>query len=129
MWPSVSFSLSSSPSSTKVVKPPGVGAASEATLVDSSPGGGPEKTPVPQESPAPTGFPGFFASLVSPGSHISAKSSDSADFEESPILKSFSPCLLSYVYMSLTCFFAVTQIERVLTMDRSIMGPWQRSEK
>lgn len=132
MWPSVSFSLSS-PSTTKVVKSPVVetaapAGASATTLVDSSVGVL-EKSPLPQKSPGLTEFPDSLGSLASPRSLTSARSPKSAGFEESPILKSFSPSLPSSFGHAADRWFIIVQIGRVLTMDRSITGPWQRSEK
>lgn len=102
MWPSsVSSSFSSSSlRSSKLVKSLNVAApaaASESTLVAPSPAGL-EKYRASQKSPGLTDFPDPpVDSLVYPGSHVSRKVSESASFQESPILKFFSLLFFSFV--------------------------------
>lgn len=120
-----SVSSSSSLRSSKLVKFPNVAApaaASESTLVAPS-SAGLEKHRASQKSPVLTDFPDPppVDSLVSPGSRVSRKASESASFEESPILKSFSPLfsLLSDTNVPLTAIFCCCCTDR--------KGPYQGS--
>lgn len=99
MWPSVSFSFPSSPATvapTHGNKRPDSGmppaAADEATLVAPSPDGLEKRSASQQMSPRlSSAVFGSFGSPVSLGSHASHRSYEGAGFDESPILKSFSP--------------------------------------
>lgn len=125
MWPSVSLPSPSplSPKSASVsaarVNSPGAGigaaaAASESTLVARSPSDPQKQYIVSQES---------FGSPVPPGFRVSLKPREDAGFDESPILKSFSPYLFLLLNPNVAAdrCLTVTQIGRVLTMDQSIM--------